>query len=1685
MSRTPLVSRDVFNLANVPGGLRPGTISFRTVTMQSDKFVCVRDQQQDGQTSVVVADMARLAADRVTLREADAVIVHPSARVMAVRVGSNIVVVKIDERSKVKDLNFQFGNIVYWTWANSTTLAIVTDSAVYHWSVDPNNAQAPQKIFDRDAQIADAQILSYKFDSNNKWFMICGVLRTDAGLVGKAQLFSAENNASRVIDGHSGCFAPIPASKADPRECNVLCLASGAGNQARIMIMELPSSLKADATFERRNFTVDIEAGDFPVACHVSPKHRLLTVVTSRGKAFLIDPRTGTVICQESVSNQQLVIFCGVPYEKTGGLMLVSSTGSILHVSIDDDTICRYVNSALHNPDLAVRIATDAGLGGADELFRSQFQSAVARGDVESAIQACISAPRNSLRTAETLRMFSNMPSSAGGSPPISQYFKAMLAQGKLTGPESEELGRVVLPKPNGWAYVKQQLDEEKLEESETLADLISQHDQDAAMKMYFKVKAHAKVVNILLTRNETQKAVEYCRRVEYNPDWRVVLQNFIRVNATDAVNLAIMLHNELSDKPVLDPIEVVDMFLPGQNIRPATKFIVDVIQGPRVGTYGPSLQTKLLEINLKHSPADVAERIFGLPYITEYDPVVIAPLCERAGLFQHALECYRRIQVESHFERNMMTNIKRCIASAAAAVPLEWLVDFVGKLRCEDMLDCVKELMKNHKANFKAIVQIAVKYNDAIGSQSLIKLFLEPRAFDVLYYYLGAVVGYSRDPELHFRYIEAACEVNQIAEVERMTRESPCYEPERTKNYLKEKRLDDLWPFMNVCDKHGFINEMIKYLLDTNNESYIEQYVQRRNPQKTPQVVGALMDFDSAEKHIHTVLQAAGSMCPVDELISEVEHRGRLRMLRSWLEGRAAERKTDPAIYNALAKIYVEQGDSNAETFLLKNEFYDSGVVGEFCESRDPLLAYAAYKRGNCHRPLIQVCIKNGLWKQLAKHLVALQSVNYWMEVLKGDHSEHLSTTFIDAVRTETAESSVADEVIVTVRAFTAAGMTKELTTILDQVVLSGKFQRNKYLENLLITNAIKSRPEKVSEYLNKLEDYDPNDIAPTAIEHMMFDAAFTVYNKAGMKKQAVIVLLDHMHDVGRARTYAQDSKLPEVYTELGRYLLTKDELSEAVEALIAAKNPDFVPQAVAAADRINSYGDLIKYLMMARKERKSASDQNIDTYLVLTYAKTGRMAELEEFLKANTHGVQILQVAEKCFNDGLFDSARALFLAASNFPRLASTLVRLKNYTAAVEAAEKAQSVRTWKDVMVACIEAKELPLAQICAVHLVLVPEELAFTARLYEKGGLIDEAINVMKVAMSNNNAHKALFTELASFYARYKPDSLLEHIRLYSKKLNSHAVMNVCKHYHHWMPLRVLHIANEDWLGASQVMMEHPADCWEHELFKETIVKMGTSDVCYSSIGFYLKHAPGKLHDFLMTVAKKVDSERVMTEVKKGAPLSFIRKFLESTQDRNVRRVNDALNAMYVEEDDFNALRRSVDNYNNFDSAELSASLEQLPLFEFRKIALTLHRRNKRFSHAIEVAKANNLFSEAIESAAESKDHELAEKLLVWFVAEKKRPDCFIACLYQCYDLVTPAFAMELGWRYGMMNAVMPFMIQSMTEMQERISSLEKAMSDAQKQAKEQASHQATMQQHGAPNPLMITGPALASPGAHF
>lgn len=94
--------------------------------------------------------------------------------------------------------------------------------------------------------------------------------------------------------------------------------------------------------------------------------------------------------------------------------------------------------------------------------------------------------------------------------------------------------------------------------------------------------------------------------------------------------------------------------------------------------------------------------------------------------------------------------------------------------------------LQTNIRQNLQVCVQIATKYHEQLGTSALIEIFESFKSFEGLFYFLGSIVNYSQDPEVHFKYIQAACKTGQVKEVERICRESNCYEPERVKNFLK-----------------------------------------------------------------------------------------------------------------------------------------------------------------------------------------------------------------------------------------------------------------------------------------------------------------------------------------------------------------------------------------------------------------------------------------------------------------------------------------------------------------------------------------------------------------------------------------------------------------------------------------------------------------------------------------------------------------------------------------------------------------------------------------------------------------------------------------------------------------------------------------------------------------------------------
>ena len=164
-----------------------------------------------------------------------------------------------------------------------------------------------------------------------------------------------------------------------------------------------------------------------------------------------------------------------------------------------------------------------------------------------------------------------------------------------------------------------------------------------------------------------------------------------------------------------------------------------------------------------------------------------------------------------------------------------------------------------------------------------------------------------------------------------------------------------------------------------------------------------------------------------------------------------------------------------------------------------------------------------------------------------------------------------------------------------------------------------------------------------------------------------------------------------------------------------------------------------------------------------------------------------------------------------------------------------------------------------------------------------------------------------------------------------------------------------------------------------------------------------------------------------------------------SSDLNISPVNEGLNRLFIEEEDFAALRASIADYDNFDQIGLAMKLEKHDLVEFRRIAAELYRRNKRFDQAINIAKGDRLYKDAIDTAAYAENSDLAEALLKYFVEEVKSKECFAACLFTCYGLIRPDVALELAWKNQIIDFVMPFMIQVVREYISKVDTIEKKL----------------------------------------
>lgn len=1635
----PISLATTINLAD--HGINAQAFRFGNLTMESDKWLSVKDAAADGSSQVVVFDMHNNNAINRRPMKAEASLMSPTDNTMALKgstpgtPGHFVQVFNLDSKEKLGVYQSSV-NIVFWRWISPRVLALVCDQDVLHWNLEVANS-VPEKVFSRSGKLAEAgtQIISYATNSQRSWCLLTAISTQDQGktIDGNMQLYSVEKGQQQMLEGHAGCFGNVLVNDSEPAAGLFAFSERKQGStETKLHIMDVtkPRGEGIPPPFKMQGaIQMPPEAPtDFAVALHLSEKHGVVFMITKAGFLFMFDVATATMLVRTRVS--QDTIFISTSSCLSGGCVFVNRKGAVMTVKVNEPAIVGYVMNNLvqlpNRQDVAFTLARRFGLPGADELFTRQFSQYFASGDYKNAALVAAQCKSGVLRTPQTVQQFKSLAAQPGAPSPILTYFSTLLEHGgKLNALESLELVRPVVQQQRR-ELVEKWLKEDKLECSEELGDLVKPLEVKFALSIYLRANSHQKVITCFVETGQFEQIVAYVKKVGYQADYTTILQTMLMSNPEGAANFAKSLLDG-PNGPLIDINQVVKVFMEQNRIQETTSILLEALK-PNKPEHA-QLQTQLLAMNLQQAPK-VAEAILQMNMFTQYDKAYIGKLCEQAGLMQWALEHYSE-----------PPDLKRVLCHAHT-MNAEFLVQYFSKMPPDTALECLTDLLRHNRQNLQIVVQVAIKYHEQIGAVRIVNMFESFGSNEGVFYFLGAILAASTDAAVHFKYIQAASRCGNMQEVERVCRESTVYDPNTVKDFLKDAKLPDPRPLIYVCDLHGFVPELIDYLYKNSLMKYIEVYVVKVNPQQCPAVIGTLIDLDCSEDFVKTLLQNVRGACPIEPLVAEMEKRNRLRVCLPFLEARVAEGNQDPFLHNGIAMIYIDT-NRDPETFLKTNQFYDSAVVGKYCEDRDPHLAYTAYKRswGSCDQPLVEVTNKNGLFRLQARYLVERQSPELW-EMVLNEENEHRRSVIDQVVQHALPESTNAEEVSATVKAFISADLPNELIELLEKIVLhkSADFGKNKNLQNLLILTAIKADTTRVMDYINRLDNYDGPEIAKIALgePYHLYEEAFLIYKKSGLNAEAMETLLMNVQSVERAQEFAARCGDTAVWYKLGAAQLKQGQVVEAIESYLKADDAADYAQVIPAAEEGEFYDDLVRYLLMARSKVK---DQFVDTELVYSYAKTDRLGDMEEFV-SGTNTANAGSVGDRLYAEGCYKASKILYQSIPNNSKLASCYVMLGEYTQAVEAARKASNPKTWKEVNIACVAAEQFRCAEIAAMHIIIHPDHLEELSAHYEKLGHFEELMHLLEAGLSSERSHVGMYTELAIMYAKYKPEKLMDFIKLNTAKLNIPKLIQACERHHHWEHAVFLHTHYDEFDAAANTMMAHSPTAWAHDQFQMILQKVSNAEIYYRAIQFYLDEQPMQANSLLNAIMGKIDHARVVQQVKKTKHLALLLPYLKAAQQHNISAVNEAINELYVEGEQYDDLRHSIEEFDNFDQIALAHMLERHELVEMRRISALVYKKNKKYKQSIDLSKEDKMFKDAMETAFASGSPDLAESLLRYFV-DNDMKECFAACLYTCYDLIRPDVGLELAWRKNMLDFAMPFLIQTLREYTGRIDALDK------------------------------------------
>ena len=98
---------------------------------------------------------------------------------------------------------------------------------------------------------------------------------------------------------------------------------------------------------------------------------------------------------------------------------------------------------------------------------------------------------------------------------------------------------------------------------------------------------------------------------------------------------------------------------------------------------------------------------------------------------------------------------------------------------------------------------------------------------------------------------------------------------------------------------------------------------------------------------------------------------------------------------------------------------------------------------------------------------------------------------------------------------------------------------------------------------------------------------------------------------------------------------------------------------------------------------------------------------------------------------------------------------------------------------------VENGEFKLAATAGLNIIVNPDHLEDLIYLYERLGHFDHVMELLEQGLGSEQVHTGIFTELGVLYSKYKPEKLMDHIKIFMNRINVPKLLRACEAGYHW------------------------------------------------------------------------------------------------------------------------------------------------------------------------------------------------------------------------------------------------------------------------------------------------------------